>query len=43
VVVRRGGWRERLFSFMHHNARPAPDFFGIPPNQVLEVGAQVEL
>jgi KUP system potassium uptake protein len=37
------GWRERLFSFMHHNARPAAEFFGIPPNQVMEVGAQVEL
>jgi KUP system potassium uptake protein len=46
VVACRGrwrGWRERLFSFMHHNARPAAEFFGIPPNQVLEVGAQVEL
>ena len=46
VVACRGrwrGWRERLFAFMHHNARPAAEFFGIPPNQVLEVGAQVEL
>jgi KUP system potassium uptake protein len=42
-VVARRGWRERLFSFMHHNARPAAEFFGIPPNQVLEVGAQIEL
>jgi KUP system potassium uptake protein len=46
VVACRGrwrGWRERLFSFMHHNSRPAAEFFGIPPGQVLEVGAQVEL
>jgi len=28
---------------MHHNTRPAVEFFGIPPNQILEVGAQVEL
>ena len=46
VVASRGrwrGWRERVFSIMHHNARPAAEFFGLPPNQVLEVGAQVEL
>ncbi|MDX2093987.1 MAG: potassium transporter Kup [Kofleriaceae bacterium] len=46
VVACRGnwrGWRERLFALMHHNARPAAEFFGIPPNQVMEVGAQVEL
>lgn len=45
VVAARGwrGWRERLFALMHHNARPAAEFFAIPPNQVLEVGAQVEL
>ena len=42
-VVACRGWRERLFSVMHHNSRPAAEFFGIPPNQVLEVGAQVEL
>ena len=42
-VVACRGWRKRLFSFMHHNSRPAAEFFGIPPNQVLEVGAQVEL
>jgi KUP system potassium uptake protein len=42
-VVACRGWRERLYAFMHHNARPAAEFFGIPPNQVLEVGAQVEL
>jgi KUP system potassium uptake protein len=40
---RWSGWRERLYSFMHHNARPAGEFFGLPPGQVLEVGAQVEL
>ena len=43
VRKEQAGWRERLFSFMHHNAHPAAAFFGIPPNQVLEVGAQVEL
>jgi KUP system potassium uptake protein len=46
VVAVRGrwrGWRERVFAFMHHNAHPAAEYFNIPPNQVLEVGAQVEL
>jgi len=36
-------WRERLFSFMQRNALRATAFFKIPPNQVFEVGAQVEL
>jgi len=36
-------WRERLFSFMSRNALRATAFFKIPPNQVFEVGAQVEL
>lgn len=36
-------WRERLFSFMTRNALRATAFFKIPPNQVFEVGAQVEL
>ena len=36
-------WRERLFSFMSQNALRATAFFKIPPNQVFEVGAQVEL
>ncbi len=36
-------WRERLFSFMSRNALRATAFFKIPPNQVFEVGAYVEL
>jgi KUP system potassium uptake protein len=36
-------WRERLFSFMSRNAMRATAFFKIPPNQVFEVGAQIEL
>ena len=38
-----GMWRERLFSFMSRNALRATAFFKIPPNQVFEVGAQVEI
>ena len=36
-------WRERLFSLMSRNARSATDFFRLPPNRVVELGAQVEL
>ena len=36
-------WREKLFAFMSRNALRATAFFKIPPNQVFEVGAQVEL
>jgi KUP system potassium uptake protein len=36
-------WRERLFAWMSRNARSAADFFRIPPNRVVEMGAQVEL
>ena len=36
-------WRERLFAFMSRNALRATAFFKIPPNQVFEVGAQIEL
>ncbi|MFY0526638.1 potassium transporter Kup [Archangium gephyra] len=36
-------WREALFSWMSRNARSATSFFRIPPNRVVELGAQVEL
>ncbi len=36
-------WRERLFSFMSRNAQRATTFFKIPPEQVFEVGVQVEM
>jgi KUP system potassium uptake protein len=35
-------WRKKLFAIMTRNARPATEFFGIPPNRVVELGAQVE-
>ena len=35
-------WRKRLYIFMQRNARPATEFFGIPPNRVVELGAQME-
>lgn len=36
-------WRKSLFVYLARNARPANAFFRIPPNRVIELGAQVEL
>jgi KUP system potassium uptake protein len=36
-------WRERLFALMSRNAQRPTAFFKIPPNQVIEVGIQVEI
>ena len=36
-------WRENLFIVLSKNARSAASFFSIPPDQVIEIGAQVEL
>jgi KUP system potassium uptake protein len=36
-------WRERLFSFLARNAQPATAFFHLPPDRVVEVGAQIAL
>jgi KUP system potassium uptake protein len=36
-------WRERLFSFMLRSSASASRFFRLPPDQVLEVGSQVEI
>ncbi|HEU4799123.1 MAG TPA: potassium transporter Kup [Gemmatimonadales bacterium] len=36
-------WREHLFAVMHRNARTATSFFRLPPNRVVELGAQIEL
>jgi KUP system potassium uptake protein len=36
-------WRERLFNSMYRNAGTAADHFRLPPNCVVELGAQVSL
>jgi len=41
--ARMARWRKVLFSFLGRNARPATDFFGLPPNRVVELGLQIEL
>jgi KUP system potassium uptake protein len=37
------GWRKRLFVFIARNARTATAYFGLPPNRVVELGAQIQL
>jgi KUP system potassium uptake protein len=37
------GWRKRLFILMSRNAQPATAFFNLPPNRVVELGAQVQV
>lgn len=36
-------WREKIFAFMARNALRPTAFFKIPPNQVIEVGIQIEI
>ncbi|HEU6452619.1 MAG TPA: potassium transporter Kup [Gemmatimonadaceae bacterium] len=35
-------WRKKVFVVMARNARAATAFFGLPPNRVVELGAQIE-
>jgi len=37
------GWRKQLFIFMSRNSRTATEFFNIPSNRVVELGALIEL
>ncbi len=36
-------WREHLFAWMMRNSTSASTFFSLPANQVIELGAQVEM
>jgi KUP system potassium uptake protein len=36
-------WRKRLFILMSRNGATASAFFGLPPNRVVELGAQIQL
>jgi KUP system potassium uptake protein len=46
VVTRRASgmmrWREKIFASMTRNAESAARFFRLPPNRVVELGAQIE-
>jgi KUP system potassium uptake protein len=36
-------WREKLFITMFRNSSSATSYFHLPPNRVVELGAQLEL
>jgi KUP system potassium uptake protein len=36
-------WRKKLYIFMSRNSRTATEYFSIPPNRVVELGAQLEM
>ncbi len=36
-------WRKTLFAFLARNGRTPTAFFNLPPNRVVELGAQIEL
>jgi KUP system potassium uptake protein len=40
---RMAKWRKELFAFEARNAQSPMAYFGIPPNRVVELGAQIEL
>lgn len=39
---RMAHWRRKLFAIMARNAQSATAFFGLPPNRVVELGAQIQ-
>jgi KUP system potassium uptake protein len=41
--AKMAAWRKKLFIFMTRNAQSATAFFGLPPNRVVELGAQIQL
>ena len=36
-------WREKVFAWMMRNAESPMEFFGLPPNRVVEMGSQVKI
>jgi KUP system potassium uptake protein len=36
-------WQKSLYSFLSRNARPAKDYFHIPPSQIIEIGLPLQL
>lgn len=37
------GWQRTLYALLSRNARPAKDYFNIPPAQIIEIGLPVQL
>ena len=42
-AARLATWRKKLFIVMSRNSATASAFFGLPPNRVVELGAQIQL
>ena len=42
-AIRMARWRKKLFIFLSRNARPATEYFRIPADRVIEVGAQIQI
>ena len=38
-----GHWRDHVFAAMARNAGSVSDYFGLPPNRVVELGSRVRL
>jgi KUP system potassium uptake protein len=36
-------WQKSFYAFLSRNARPAKDYFRIPPNQIIEIGLPIQL
>jgi len=36
-------WQKRLYGFLSRNARPAKDYYRIPPAQIIEIGLPLQL
>ena len=36
-------WQKRVFAFISRNARTATSYFALPPDRVVELGAQIRL
>jgi len=36
-------WQKSAYAFLSRNARPAKDYFRIPPNQIIEIGLPIQL
>ena len=36
-------WQKTLYGFLSRNARPAKDYFRIPPSQIIEIGLPLQL
>jgi KUP system potassium uptake protein len=48
MIITGGGakmweWQKALYSFLSRNARPAKDYFQIPPSQIIEIGLPLQL